>query len=86
MEIFDVAATVVRHAEPDLELPTAVRRTGVDPIHVVVDRDGFPASVRDAVADLLGGVAGTVGVIAAQSDRDAVAAWIGPMSMRGCRW
>jgi hypothetical protein len=78
VEIFDVAATVVRHAEPDLELPTAVRRSGVEPIHVFVDRDAFPASVRDAVADLLGGVAGTVGVIAAQSDRDAVAAWIGP--------
>ncbi len=78
VEIFDVAATVVSHAEPDLELPTAVRRSGVDPRHVVVDRDGFPASVRDAVADLLGGVAGTVGVIAAQSDRDTVAAWIGP--------
>ena len=31
VEIFDVAATVVRHAEPDLELPTAVRRSGVDP-------------------------------------------------------
>jgi hypothetical protein len=78
VEIFNVAASVVRHAEPDLELPTAVRRSGVDPIHVVVDRDGFPASVRDAVAELLDGVAGTVGVIAAQSERDAVAAWIGP--------
>ena len=78
VEIFDVAATVVRHAEPDLELPTAVRRSGVEPTHVVVDRDGFPASVRDAVSHLLAAVAGTVGVIAAQSDRDAVAAWIGP--------
>jgi hypothetical protein len=78
VEIFDVAATVVRHAEPDLELPTAVRRSGVEPTHVVVNRDGFPASVRDATAKLLAGVAGTVGVIAAQAARDTVAGWIGP--------
>jgi hypothetical protein len=78
VEIFDVAATVVRHAEPDLELPTAVRRSGVEPTHVAVDRDDFPTSVRDGVADLLAGVAGTVGVIAAQSQRDVVAGWLGP--------
>jgi UvrD/REP helicase N-terminal domain len=78
VEIFDVAATVVRHAEPDLELPTAVRRTGVEPTHVVAERDEFPSSVRAEMADLLAGVAGTVGVIAAQSNRDLVASWIGP--------
>ena len=33
-EIFAVAASVVRHAEPDIELPVAVRRTGVEPKHV----------------------------------------------------
>src|SRR5438067_55953 len=35
-EIFAVAADVVRKAEPDIELPVAVRRTGVAPRHVVV--------------------------------------------------
>ena len=54
VEIFDVAAPVVRRAEPDIELPTAVRRSGVEPVHVVVDRGRrSPDAVRDGVAELL---------------------------------
>jgi DNA helicase IV len=78
VEIFDVAASVVRRTDPDIELPTAVRRSGVSPVHLVVPRDRFPDAVRDAVATLLADVAGTVGVIATQATRDAVSAWLGP--------
>jgi len=77
VEIFDVAATVVRRAEPDIELPTAVRHSGVAPRHVVVTRAEHAPTVREAVADLLADVAGTVGVVTAQADRDTVAAWLG---------
>jgi DNA helicase IV len=75
-EIFAVAADVVRKAEPDIELPVAVRRSGVAPRHVVVSAGGLPAATRDAVTDLLREVEGTVGVIATQATRDEVAGWL----------
>jgi DNA helicase IV len=73
-EIFAVAADVVRKAEPDIELPVAVRRTGVAPRHVVTDEPA-PA-VREATRALLGEVDGTVGVVATQAARDEVAGWL----------
>jgi DNA helicase IV len=75
-EIFAVAADVVRKAEPDIELPVAVRRTGVAPNHVVTD--DVPAAVREATSALLGEVEGTVGIIATQATRDEVAGWLAP--------
>jgi DNA helicase IV len=76
-EIFAVAADVVRKAEPDIELPVAVRRTGVAPRHVVAS-GGLAPAVREATAALLGEVEGTVGVIATQATRDEVAGWLDP--------
>jgi len=76
-EIFAVAADVVRKAEPDIELPVAVRRTGVAPRHVVVS-EGLAAAVQEATTALLGEVEGTVGVIATQASRDEVAGWLDP--------
>jgi hypothetical protein len=73
-EIFAVAAGVVRRAEPGIELPTAVRRSGVPPRHVRTD-DLEPA-VREAAKALLAEVDGTVGVIATQATRDRVAGWV----------
>ncbi|WP_345629590.1 HelD family protein [Rugosimonospora acidiphila] len=73
-EIFAVAADVVRRAEPEIELPTAVRRSGVPPRHVLTD-DLEPA-VREAARDLLAEVDGTVGVIATQATKDLVAGWV----------
>src|SRR5439155_2284601 len=75
-EIFAVAADVVRKSEPDIDLPVAVRRTGVAPRHVVVGPAGLPGAVREAAVDLLREVEGTVGVIATQATRDQVAAWL----------
>jgi len=78
VEIFDVAAGVVRRMEPDLELPTAVRRSGVDPVHITAPtREDVAMAVRDGVVALLGEVEGTVGVIATQAQRDKVAGWLG---------
>jgi DNA helicase IV len=75
-EIFEVAAAVVRRAEPDIALPVAVRRGGVPPVHLVVERARLADAVREAAATLLGEVEGTVGVISAQADRDEVAGWV----------
>jgi DNA helicase IV len=77
VEIFQVAADVIRRAEPGIDLPTAVRQTGVEPRHAVVaETADLPEAAREAVRDLLAQVDGTVGVIAAQDDRDTVAEWL----------
>jgi hypothetical protein len=66
-EIFEYAASVVRTAVPDADLPRAVRRTGVEPEHR--RSADLVASVKDAVADLLETVDGTIGVIAPSARR-----------------
>lgn len=75
-EIFEFAASVVRRAVPDADLPDAVRRTGSVPQHRIV----APARLRDevgaSVAEVLAAVDGTVGVIAAAARRDEVASWL----------
>jgi hypothetical protein len=76
VEIFEVAAGVVRRAEPDIELPTAVRRGGVMPTHTLVTADELAGSAHDASVELLSAVDGTVGVIATQAARDEVASWL----------
>src|SRR2546430_9074571 len=58
----------VRKAEPDIELPVAVRRTGIAPRHVVA-ADLAPAVLAEA-RQLLGEGEGTVGVIATQATRN----------------
>jgi DNA helicase IV len=73
-EIFAVAAQVVRKAEPDIELPVAVRRTGVAPRHVVTS--ALAETTREEAGALLGEVDGTVGVVATQAARDDVAGWL----------
>jgi AAA domain len=77
-EIFDVAAEVVRRAEPDADLPVAVRATGVPPRHV---RTGdLPGAVREETRALLDAVDGTVGVVAHLAGRDAVSGWLAELS------
>jgi DNA helicase IV len=75
-EIFEVAAAVVRRAEPDIALPVAVRRGGAPPRHVLVDAPRLADAVREEVAALLSQVEGTVGIIATQAARDEVAGWV----------
>ncbi|MGC9670409.1 HelD family protein [Planosporangium sp. 12N6] len=75
-EIFDLAAAVIRRAEPRLELPTAVRSSGVPPRHARVAAADLPAATREAVAKMLGEVAGTVGVITSMAARAEVAGWL----------
>ncbi|MBX6748944.1 MAG: AAA family ATPase [Micromonosporaceae bacterium] len=75
-EIFDFAASVVRRAVPDADLPRAVRRTGAAPEHRLVAPDSFETAVVDAVSRLLGEVEGRIGVVTPAARRDAVATWL----------
>jgi DNA helicase IV len=81
VEIFEVAARVIRAAEPRIELPTAVRKTGIEPVHLTVDSDRMPDSVRDATTAILSQVDGTVGVVSTQDTRDQVAKWLADLAM-----
>jgi hypothetical protein len=71
-EIFEYAASVVKVAVPDADLPRAVRRTGVPPEHRTAP--DLAAAVTAAVTDLLDTVDGTIGVIAPTARRDAIGA------------
>ena len=75
-EIFDFAASVVRRAVPDADLPRAVRSTGAPPEHRVVAPDSFETAVVEAVSQLLGQVEGRIGVVTPTTRRDTVAAWL----------
>jgi DNA helicase IV len=75
-EIFELAARVIRTAEPDIDLPTAVRKTGVAPRIVTATRDSLASLVLEEAGQLLDDVEGTVGVIAATQRRDEVAGWL----------
>jgi AAA domain len=75
-EIFARAAEVIREVSPDIELPTAVRSTGVPPIERDVPRRELAGAVRTAAEELLDQVEGTVGVIAPVGRRDEVAPWV----------
>ncbi|GAA2327029.1 ATP-dependent DNA helicase [Dactylosporangium salmoneum] len=73
-EIFAVAARVIRAAQPDIELPTAVRSSGVAPVETVTD--DLETAVREAAKTLLDQVEGTVGVITPTARRSEIAAWL----------
>jgi AAA domain len=75
-EIFARAATVIREVSPDIELPTAVRSTGVPPVERDVPKDELAGAVRTAAEELLDQVEGTVGVITPIGRRDEVAPWV----------
>ncbi|WP_433609650.1 HelD family protein [Dactylosporangium sp. CA-139114] len=75
-EIFAVAARVIRAAQPDIELPTAVRSSGVEPVETVAAAEDLAAAARSAAAALLEQVEGTVGVITPTARRAEVAAWL----------
>ncbi|WP_238006087.1 AAA family ATPase [Dactylosporangium sp. AC04546] len=79
-EIFEVAARVIRRAQPDIELPTAVRSSGLAPVEQVVPADELESAVRTAAQSLLEQVEGTVGVITPTPRRDEVAKWVADLA------
>lgn len=79
-EVFEFAADVVRRAVPDADLPVAVRRTGVEPEHRVVEPAAFATELAKVVSQLLGSVDGTVGVVVPAARRDEVVPWLGDVA------
>lgn len=78
IEIFELAASVIRAVAPDAPLPTPVRASGVAPDDRQVPAADLPAAVRAASAELLDAVAGTVGVITPTTRGAEVAGWLEP--------
>lgn len=75
-EIFELARRVVDEVAAPEDLPTAVRKTGEEPVIRVVEESTLAESVREAARDLLGTVDGTVGVIASLAGVSRVRAWV----------
>jgi DNA helicase IV len=71
-EIYAFAGDVIRRSLPDADLPDAVRRTGVEPEHRIVDDGKVAEATGDAAVELLKLVEGTVGVIVPPRLRPAV--------------
>jgi hypothetical protein len=76
VEIFEVAAGVIREVAPETPLPTPVRSTGVPPQQRRMAQPALPEAVRVAAGELLAEVEGTVGVITPVTRRDEVAGWL----------
>ena len=75
-EIFELARRVVDEVAAPEDLPTAVRKTGEEPVIRVVEESTLAEAVREAARDLLGTVDGTVGVIASLAGVSRVRAWV----------
>jgi AAA domain-containing protein len=76
VEIFELAASVIRRVAPDAVLPTPVRATGVPPVDQLVGAATLAGTVAGAAAELLAAVEGTVGVITPLARHGEVAGWL----------
>jgi DNA helicase IV len=74
-EIYAFAAAYAERVGLDVDLPTAVRSTGVEP-RVVGPVPDLEAGVREAVVEVAGQVGGTVGVVVPVARRSEVNAWL----------
>ncbi|MCP2257797.1 DNA helicase IV [Streptoalloteichus tenebrarius] len=75
-EIFAVAASALGDLASAEELPRAVRSTGVEPVVSVVEPDALASATREAAAELLSTVDGTVAVIPAMDRVGEVRSWV----------
>jgi DNA helicase IV len=76
-EIFTLAAHYAQAVIPGVDLPQAVRATGVDPVVSEVDPGGLAPAVRDAMSELTELLEGTVAVVVPAGWEDDVAGWLG---------
>ncbi len=73
-EIYDFAAGYAERVGLRADLPTAVRATGVEPEQRRVD--DLEAGAQAAVAELVGSVEGTVGIVVPAARRTQVQGWL----------
>jgi len=73
-EIYEYAAAYAGRAGLEADLPTAVRSTGVDPLHRRAD--DLETGVHDAVTEVIGSVEGTVGIVVPVARRSQVRRWL----------
>ncbi|GAB3649413.1 HelD family protein [Glycomyces tarimensis] len=93
-EVFDYAAEWAKPRLKNIDLPEAVRETGVDVEERSVDADALLPEVASAVAEALDAVEGTVGIIAPYSRHDELAdivhdgrvTLVGPLESKGLEW
>ncbi|MGH3458228.1 HelD family protein [Aeromicrobium sp.] len=71
-EIYELAAQVATVAVPDPDLADAVRRTGEQPEHHVVERSALPANVLTSAEAMLSDLEGTVALVASRADVGAI--------------
>jgi DNA helicase IV len=74
-EIYAYAAAYAERVGLGADLPTAVRATGVEPL-VVTGVSDLESATREAVLDVAGRVAGTVGIVVPVARRSEVNAWL----------
>jgi DNA helicase IV len=73
-EIYAFAAAYAERVGLDADLPTAVRSTGVSPREV--SASDVAVTVRAELAEMVGQVGGTIGLVAPIGRRAEVAAWL----------
>lgn len=73
-EIYAFAAAYAERVGLNADLPNAVRSTGIEPQHLV-DPD-LEATARRALAELVGAVEGTVGIVVPVARRAEVSSWV----------
>ncbi|WP_335986218.1 HelD family protein [Glycomyces sp. MUSA5-2] len=94
MEVFEYAAEWAKPRLRNIDLPEAVRETGIPVESKSVDADALLPELASAVAEALGAVEGTVGVIAPYARHAELAAvvtddrvtLVGPLESKGLEW
>ncbi len=80
-EIYAHAAAYAERVGLDVDLPTAVRSTGVEPVIRTGVADGeLEAATREAVAAIAAEVGGTIGIVVPAARRSEVNAWLASWS------
>nr|WP_277605827.1 UvrD-helicase domain-containing protein [Glycomyces sp. L485] len=93
-EVFEYAAEWAKPRLKNIDLPEAVRETGVDVEERMVAADALLPEVAGAVVEALDAVEGTVGIIAPYARHDELAAivhddrvtLVGPLESKGLEW
>lgn len=93
-EVFEYAAEWAKPRLRNIDLPEAVRETGVDVVEKTVAADALLPEVAGAVVQALDAVEGTVGIIAPYSRHaelsdivhDGRVTLVGPLESKGLEW